>query len=205
MGDIIGKCAKKTNEVHIVEKWPRRQRTEAGHLDEDEPTKNNSNAKAKAKAKEDDSGSEFHEEPFLSTTTSSSMSSEGLTSHALRQNHVSQHPPPPRLQILTEEAEKADQRWYTKTVWLDAGVHCWLWVDEEKAAMLFKSGDRRLISIARRCNCLIELGSNQRYHIHKGLQRRIDIYAHDDRSLTKCLNLLEETFWSFRLRNLTFP
>lgn len=217
MGEIIGKCVKKTNETGSLEEWTKWHKIGVNPLADDTggialsskeneniPKKSKPRAKAKSTAKNEEYDSDFCEESFLSNPSSSSTSSKVIASCAVRSKHACRRLPPPGLRILTKKPEEADQRWYTKTVFLDAGVHCWLWVDDTKAADLLKSGDRRLISIARRCDCLIELSSHQRYHVHRGLQRRIDIYAHDDRCLTKCLNLLEETFWNFRLRNPNF-
>ncbi|KAL5104857.1 hypothetical protein TcWFU_002095 [Taenia crassiceps] len=216
MGEIIGKCAKKKNEASSLEEWTKWHKTGVYPLDDDTkgvnlsarekgsmPKKAEPKAKAKSKMKDEEYDSDFCEESLFSNPPSSSISSEVMP-YAVKPRYVHQHLPPPGLRILTKKPEKADWRWYTETVSLDAGVHCWLWVDDTKTVDLCKSGDRRLIAIARRCDCLIELSPDQRYHLHRGLQRRIDIYARDDRCLTKCLNLLEETFWNFRLRNFTF-
>ncbi|KAH9281907.1 hypothetical protein ECG_05139 [Echinococcus granulosus] len=213
MGEIVGKCAKRTNKASSLEKRTKRHEIRISPPDDDTGevtlrSKEKGNMpkkiKPKAKVKDEEYDSDFYEGSFRSNPTSSLLSSEVMTPCTVRPKRTYRHPPSPGLRILKEGPEETERRWYTKIVCLDAGVHCWLWVDEAKTEVFLNSGDRRLIAIARRCDCLIELSSDQRYHVHRGLQRRIDIYARNDRCLTKCLNLLEETFCNFCLRKLTF-
>lgn len=141
MGKIFGECAKKSNEVSSLEEWTKWHRTGVKPLEDgtgettlsskgeqNVPKKSKPKAKAKSEVKDGVYDSDFCDKLFFSNPTSSSMSSGVILPYAVRSRHFCQRLPLPGLRILTKKK---------KTVSLDSGVHCWLWVDDTKTAIIF--------------------------------------------------------------------
>ncbi|VDD83653.1 unnamed protein product [Mesocestoides corti] len=114
-------------------------------------------------------------------------------------------PPSPGLRVLTPEQANHEMECNTVTCYVDAGLYCWLWVRYAEARVFFNQRDRRLVSIGRISNCNIVVNPGLRVHPRFGVQKLVEIHAKTQRGMSKCLNLVEEKFPGFEVRNVVFP